>query len=210
MILQQQFPAANGLQDTLLQKNNSFSVQRGPFVQILHTENHWITVARDGQIIKIYDSLRNAPDKKTVEVIAKYVLSNDTKLEFALMNNQHQVIMPDCGPFGVAFATSLLFGEDPTNLEYNETKVRKHMQQCLEANNFVPFSSRPKFRSVAIISNSTKKDIHCVCRCPDNGHLMIECESCNVWFHIHYVNIKTNQQRKQAEKSWVCNRCSCV
>lgn len=40
MLLRQQFPDANGLQDTLLQQNFSFAVQKGQFVQIFHRENH--------------------------------------------------------------------------------------------------------------------------------------------------------------------------
>ena len=76
-ILRKQLPEANGLQDTLLQQICTFKVQKGPFVQIVHSRNHWITVTRDDKVIKIYDSLRKLPDKETITLIAKYIRSEE-------------------------------------------------------------------------------------------------------------------------------------
>ena len=123
------------------------------------------------------------------------------------MNTQHQGDLPDCGPFAVAFVTSLLFGEDPTNLEYDMINIRDHLKKCIETNNFVPFPSIPKFRTIEIIQSKTV-DIYCTCRCPEfPGQFMIECEVCHVWFHAPCVSIITKKQRKEAEKNWSCEKC---
>ena len=207
-ILKNQFPEASGLQDTLLQQNSSFDVLKGPFVQIIHTHNHWITVARsDNDQVKIYDSLRQAPSNDTMETVAKLIMSDHDDIEFTVMHTQLQGENPDCGAFAVAFATSLLFGEDPTQLEYDETTVRDHLRQCLTNQNFAPFPSKPHFRSSAFVTSS-QLQIYCLCRCPDNGTMMIECEKCQMWFHAHCVGLRTQRQRKEAANSWVCTKCA--
>lgn len=135
------------------------------------------------------------PDKNTIEIIAKYIQSDDDTIKIAVMNTQRQGVLPDCGAFAVAFAASLVFGEDPTELEYEDTIntiIRQHLKKCLYANSITPFPSRPNYKSSAILSTTTI-DIYCVCRCPDNGKMMIECEACTIWFHAQSecVNIST-------------------
>ena len=39
------FPHIRGFEDTTLGPLNMFSVQTGEFVQVLHENNHWVTVS---------------------------------------------------------------------------------------------------------------------------------------------------------------------
>ena len=48
-LLQIQFPGVDGLQDTVLQQNNSFNLPTREFVQFFHVDgNHWITASNIG------------------------------------------------------------------------------------------------------------------------------------------------------------------
>ena len=42
---------------------------------------------------------------------------------------QQQTISVDCGLFAIAFATSLVFGEDPANVTYDSEKLRMHLKK---------------------------------------------------------------------------------
>ena len=44
-ILFKNFPLISGFEDTTLGPLNMFSVQTGEFVQVLHKNNHWVTVS---------------------------------------------------------------------------------------------------------------------------------------------------------------------
>jgi len=76
-LLRRQFPHLNGLEDTILQINNSFNVPTGKYIQILHVNgNHWNAISSIGEKdithVRIFDSLRHIPPADTLETIAKF------------------------------------------------------------------------------------------------------------------------------------------
>ena len=44
------------------------------------------------------------------------------------MNTQIQEVGNDCGLFAIATATTLCHGEDPVDLEYQQSSMRSHLQ----------------------------------------------------------------------------------
>ena len=56
-----------------------------------------------------------------------------------VMNVQLQDNGYACGELAVAFATSLIHGEDPTQLHYKE--LRSHFKNCVDTYSITPFPS---------------------------------------------------------------------
>ena len=45
----------------------------------------------------------------------------------------------DCGCFAIVFCVSLLYGDDPATVVYEQKKMREHITMCLSANYFTPY-----------------------------------------------------------------------
>lgn len=50
----------------------------------------------------------------------------------------------DCGCFAIAFCISLMFGDDPATLCYDQKEMRSHLIKCFETKCFVPFPATQK------------------------------------------------------------------
>ena len=61
--------------------------------------------------------------------------------EFTVHQQQVQVQSgsTDCGLFTIAFATSILLGDEPATLQYNQKEMRGHLAYCLENELMTPF-----------------------------------------------------------------------
>ena len=94
-----------------------------------------------------YDSLQAkciAPELRK-QLIALYGHTSDgTTLQIIQPQVQVQRGSKDCGCFAVAFAVSLLLGDDPTTLTYHQKDMREHFIVCLEARLFTPFPATEK------------------------------------------------------------------
>ena len=68
-------------------------------------------------------------------------LVNDVNREWHIIpvSAQQQDNDVDCGIFSLAYATSLLFGENPTNISYDITRMRQHLDRCLAHGKVQPF-----------------------------------------------------------------------
>ena len=114
------FPSFQGLHNTLVQQHIGFWVNI--YIQIWHSHQcHWITVSSVGckaGEINVYDSLYSDQDEVTKCKVQR-VLGSSTGITFNFPNVQRQVGLTDCGLFAVAFATSLVLGQDV--LSFNKT-----------------------------------------------------------------------------------------
>ena len=113
------------------------------------------------------------------------------------MNVQEQEDSYSCG---VAFATSLIHGEDPTQLHYKQ--LRNHLKDCVDKFGIVPFPSTVVNRHPRIIYQ-IKRRVYCKCRSTDDGKLDIRCCACSERFHSNCVGISATQLKK-----WMCDLCS--
>ena len=78
----------------------------------------------------IYDSLYASLDRTDASMV-------QTNFRCRLGAIQHakcpkQTGGSDCGPFAIAMATSLAFGEDPSDRQYSQIRMRSHIIQCFE------------------------------------------------------------------------------
>ena len=54
---------------------------------------------------------------------------------------QQQTNGSDCGIFAIAFSTCLVFGEDPTFVNFDAQSMRTHLASCLSNGKFTLFPS---------------------------------------------------------------------
>ena len=52
---------------------------------------------------------------------------------------QHQKNLSNCGVFSIAFATSLVYGQNRINVTYDISQMRPHLMQCLKGVIMSPF-----------------------------------------------------------------------
>ncbi|KAL5515522.1 hypothetical protein EMCRGX_G000699 [Ephydatia muelleri] len=181
VLLREAFPAVDGLQNPILQQNMSFSVPSFEFVQfLLVSKNHWLVISNIGEEMDTvcnYDSMQNRPDGECISLVARYVQCPDSHITIKVMNVQLQDNGYACGELAVAFATSLIHGEDPTQLHYKE--LRSHFKNCVDTYSITPF---PSWTSVVShqprVVHEIRKRVYCKCRAPDNGKPMIHCCAC--------------------------------
>ena len=109
--------------------------------------NHWTVSQLSQGKVYHYDSLQAeciAPELRK-QLIALYGHTSDgTTLQIIQPQVQVQRGSKDCGYFAVAFAVSLLLGDDPTTLTYHQKDMREHFIVCLEARLFTPFPATEK------------------------------------------------------------------
>ena len=120
-LLKTQFPHCNGLRLTCLQ-NQTHSLPTTNALQIMNIkDNHWIVGIRRGDTVHIYDSLYASLDCTDASMV-------QTNFRCRLGAIRHakcpkQTGGSDCGPFAIAMATSLAFGEDPSDRQYSPCTV---------------------------------------------------------------------------------------
>ena len=145
VLLQKINPLIEGFQRPTLGPVRNFNVVSGEFVQLLHTgQDHWVCVSSIGCIpgtVRLFDSLYHDIISQEVEDQVKDLVLAESfqKLEYAPCQQQRNG--SDCGVFAIAFATSLVFGSNPQNLNFDITKMRPHLVACLQAGLMSEFPS---------------------------------------------------------------------
>ena len=113
-------------------------------------------------------------------------------------NTNKQAEFDDCGLFAAAYCTTLAFGQNPSSFVYDQSALRKHLINCLEAQRIEPFPTIRERRIV--IANLISIDVFCYCRNTNDSTSMVCCNGCREWFR---VNIKVERERK-----WYCQNCN--
>jgi len=202
------FPDVEGLNDTVLQQSTTAVVtaRAQKYVQIFHVNgNHWITasniMADTSDVVDIYDSARVRLCSIDKAAIARFHRCCNATLTLRYRDVQRQPNSSDCGVYALAFATSLLHGQDPTEVKY--VAPRSHLAMCLTSGQMSPFPDEP--RDVAASTPATESlPLYCVCRSVDDGRIMIACDGCDGWFHKVCV---LGDDVDLPAGSWICEDC---
>jgi len=115
------------------------------------------------------------------------------------MNIQQQPNGNDCGLYAVAFATALVYGQDPTEEDYCD--LRSYFLNCMLSHCLTQFPSSVVYRKPKVLQMIEPS--FCSCGRGDDGRLMIECKSCGEWFHSQRVG---GLSAAEAE-NWKCSSC---
>jgi len=205
-MLKKQFALTVGLQSPVLGQMLAFDVCKEPFIQILNVQgNHWCTIAgTSDSVVLVYDSLFTYLPEDAKMQIAGIICSQKATIECKLHEVQNQQGTSDCGLFAIAFATDLVYGNEPASYKYDQTKLRQHYLNCLSKNVMTPFPKTPLHYKKPHMETIK---IFCKCRFPDNGkEKMIQCKACNEWYHQSCENVDSNHF-KSLKTVWNCSKC---
>ena len=123
------------------------SIQKSnPFVQILYAGNyHWVCITSVGcsdGIVNLYHSLYHNAISKEVEEQAINLVGADSFSGLNVVPIQQQRNGSDCGVFTAAFqCDSFVHGVLPSLLEFDTTKLRNHLCECLKETSTLTKSS---------------------------------------------------------------------
>lgn len=120
-LIKKQFPNIHGLKSTLTITKRAYSYVdlecQGPFIQVIHTSNHWMVASNiGGSKDTVCDSLYKVVDKGTHNLLKRLLKIVKIKV---LLQPQLQAGIHDCGVFALAFCTSLAMGEDLSDVKFN-------------------------------------------------------------------------------------------
>ena len=207
LLLKQVCPHLDGLNDTVLQPLNALSASGDrKYIQIFHVNgNHWLTASNlltgdSCSVVDVYDSARVTLSTEAKKAIASFHQCTSSTLTLRFKDVQRQPNTYDCGVYALAFATSLAHGADPTQLNYCEP--RRHIQQCFASGQLLPFPSVPR-RPIAddVIEHLP---LFCTCRTVDDGKPMIQCDTCDQWFHL---SCALGEGVNAPPGEWHCDQC---
>ena len=152
--------------------------------------------------INVYDSLHMTLSKG---LIADLLQHPGRTITITHCNVQWQSGGGDCGVFAIAFATSICARHDPTMKVFDQKKMRKHLITCLENAKITPFPEHSLKRARALKKSQEEVPVYCICRLPDDGSVMVQCEKCSEWYHTSCVQIPKNSSKKIAKKTIIAS-----
>ncbi len=210
-LLKGTYPAVEGLQPPSLGEQFGIEPQPFEFVQVLNDHgNHWITVSTIGceaSSINVFDSLHGKLSPHTERLVADILQSQDRAIRVNYIDVQWQSGVNDCGLFALAFATSLCAGQDPATISYDQRQMRAHLLSCLGSDEIRPFPTRGARRAVRKPRDLDQLiPVFCVCRLTDTGTQMVQCSSCDEWYHTGCISIES-KYIESTDLQWRCPSC---
>jgi hypothetical protein len=174
--------------------------------------NHWVTSARVGSEVYLYDSkfrggdLSSSITNQLAVLYKSAVVVDDSfrNLVVNIPNIQQQRGYSDCGLFAIANAVRLAFKEDFARL-YDQSKMRKHLEKCFRLKNLTPF---PVSDNVHVCKEQSyfpvrQIEIFCICGMPETYGDIVECGICYDWYHQECVSYTKSNEGSE----WSCTAC---
>ena len=112
---------------------------------------------------------------------------------------------PDCGVFAIAFAMAICNGQNPKELTFNISKMRRHLCDCLTDQLMRHFPATPQRQQHHRSCRTETVQVYCRCRLQEEGP-MILCEGYDTWFHKTCENIPKSAWEKDSK--WLCFTCT--
>jgi len=137
----------------------------------------------------------------------RFLIQKKKKILVEVKDVQQQTNSTDCAVFAIAFTTALCFGLDPCSLHFNRRDLRMNLWECLSEKKFkmFPHTLRSPARSKLV-----SFDVHCTCRQlfeKASGIRMVQCETCQIWYHETCHEIPGAFFRSYKLKVWHCLAC---
>ena len=142
--------------------------------------------------VYLYNSFDENIPNDTIEQIASILRSESPQITIISKPFQTQEGASDCGLFAIACAESLVRGDDPSDLRFDQNLMRDHLIHCLENDKFTMFPSCMYPSNVCMSSERVLEvELYCECRMPELSESyfgyptgdMIECTYCKEWYH---------------------------
>lgn len=141
-LLAKQFPDMPAPQTTLRGQRPHLlqpAVENSMFFH--HFCGHWALSHLKEDVVYLYDTLK--PKSLHLD-LQQQLVALYGKRTINIPSVQVQKGTTDCGCFAIAFCVSLLYGDDPASLKYNQKKMRDHIVATLTDGHFSPFEATAK------------------------------------------------------------------
>ncbi|KZS19231.1 Uncharacterized protein APZ42_014397 [Daphnia magna] len=163
-------------------------------------EEKWMQIIHTGRITGLPGENQHP---HTISCTSTLLQTKEKEMTCVVKNVQRQGTGYDCGVFAIAFATSLLHGQDPTTVTYDVRQLRPHLRACMAAGNLTPFPSTPS-RSSRHVDIIQRSPVMCHCRrtwyrLKSEQWDQIECENCQEWFHR-----MCEDYPEDTDATWLC------
>ena len=111
-------------------------------IQIHHDEvNHWLLSSNIIGTVVVYDSIYKAPHRQEVKNLfsfyKNFVVDNELVIKYA--DVMKQVGSNDCGLFCIAYAVDLVEGNDPADIEYDQSCTGWYLVECFKKEKLAQF-----------------------------------------------------------------------
>ena len=139
-LLKELFSGINGLRLTVLQGKEHKEPTTNS-TQILHVNgNHWVCAATTvkGKQVNVYDSSFVSWDQASYKALQLQFHCSMCNIKF-VDGVQKQTGASDCGLFAIAYATTLVFKGNPSQMKYNQKLMCKHLLNCFIVKTMEPF-----------------------------------------------------------------------
>ena len=82
--------------------------------------------------VKLYDSLYDDVISQEIEQQTNEYARGQISVTCPLLQFNSKVNGSNCGIFAIAFAACLVFGEDPSHVNFHVPRMRPHLATCLK------------------------------------------------------------------------------
>ena len=97
-------------------------------IKIIHNNAlHWILLSSFNGEVRIFDSLNTDPTIETLQQIKQLFSPDNTFPQYQPSPCHKQVGTTDCGVFAIAYSIDILFGNNPSEIVYDQSKLRQHL-----------------------------------------------------------------------------------
>ena len=124
-----------GFQRPTLGPVRQFDIVTSDFVQLLHVNNnHWVCVSSVNcapGYVNLMDSLANPVISQEITDLVKDLLG-PRYAGIHQLTVQQQRNDSDCGVFAIAFATCIVYQQDPSEVYFDIPRMRPHLLKCLK------------------------------------------------------------------------------
>ena len=211
-LLKNKSVSQGGFQDTVLGLTCNFQIETEEFVQILFNgRNHWLVISTVGAVddseVFVYDSVHVCVNQTIKNQIAALLATKRKEIKLKFMDVQIQSGGYDCGLFAIAFATAIVLGNEPGKFFFDQSVMRRHLKNCLESENMSLFPVKRTRRGEGKVKSEDSIEVFCECRMPPlPGVDMVQCSSCEEWFHVSCVSVPSKAMECTKEQ-WFCQQC---
>ena len=141
--IQRQFPILF-IQSPSLYFQSAFEYCPYEIIQIIQNNaHHWILLSSFSGEVNIFESLNADPTIETLQQIKQLFSPGNTFPQNQPLPCHKQVATTYCGVFAIAYSIEILFGNNQTEVAYDQSKLRQHLVDCFENGTLTMF---PKYK----------------------------------------------------------------
>lgn len=179
--------------------------------------NHWITSCSIGREVAVYDSSTNGDDfhpslTNQLALIYRALITTeedgedvDPHLVIHAPPVQQQKGDSDCGVYAIGFALHAALGDTIKDIEFDQPRMRDHLLDCFRKKELTRF---PTIKKCSMRFNHfpyREIELYCSCLMPETYGDMVQCDRCELWYHIRCVGLSSLPEDTEL---WNCHSCS--